>query len=81
MFLYIFMDELTGEKQQPFFAHSDEEAIRIATMAFAPVPREILHDISVYRVDKYDYSPCPEFSLHCLYRGAEYLIDKDLKND
>lgn len=81
MFLYIFKDDLTGEKQQPFFAHSDKEAIRIAKMAFAPVPREMLHDISLYRVDAYDYSSSPAFSLYCLYRGVEYLDDKDLKND
>ena len=68
MFLYLFMDELTGEKQQPFFAYSDNEAIRIATVAFANVPREILHDISLYRLDKYNYSSIPEISLKCPYQ-------------
>lgn len=81
MLLYVFMNELTGEKQRPFFAHNDDEAIRFATMAFADSPRKILHDLSVYRVQEIHNDSCPVFSLRCIYRGAEYLIDQDLKSD
>lgn len=81
MYLYVFMDELSGVKQQPFFAHNNAEAVRIATMSFANVPEQILRDLSVYRVDAYNSTAVPDFTLHCLYRGAEYLIDKCIKND
>ena len=73
MFLYVFSDSLTGEIQQPFMAHSDDEAIRIAHMAFAPVPHEILRDLFVARVISYDHDSDPKFSLRPLYRGFVFL--------
>ena len=75
MFLYVFSDALTGEIQQPILAHNDDEAIRIARMAFAPVPHQILHDLFLARVICYDHDADPQFSLCPLYRGFDFISE------
>ncbi len=77
MFLYVFCDAVTGEMQQPIFAHNDDEAIRIARMAFANVPHMILHDLYIARVICYDHDADPKFSLIPLYRGFDYISEVD----
>ena len=83
MFLYVFSDALTGEIQQPFMAHCDDEAIRIAHMAFAPVPHQILRDLYVARVICYDHDADPKFSLIPLYCGFDFIseVDRDAEEN
>lgn len=81
MFLYLFSDSLTGEIQQPFLAHNDDEAVRIAHMAFANVPQPILHDLFLGKVTGYDHSADPRFTFTVLYRGLEYMTESEDNND
>ena len=80
MLLYLFSDALTGEIQQPFLAHNDDEAVRIAQMAFANVPHPILHDLFLGKVSGYDHSANPRFTFTVLYRGLEYLSASEDNN-
>lgn len=75
MLLYIFSDALSGEIQQPFLAHNDDEAIRIARMAFDKVPHQILRDLYLARVSSYDHDSDPKFSLTPLYRGFDFISE------
>lgn len=77
MLLYIFRDAVTGETQQPFLAHNDDEAIRIARMAFAPVPREIVRDLYVGHVVFYDPADDPAFKLDPIYHGIDFIREID----
>lgn len=81
MLLYIFSDALTGEIQQPILAHSDEEAIRIARMAFANVPHQILRDLYVARVNSYDPDSEPKFCMIPIYLGVDFISDIEENND
>ena len=81
MNLYIFSDALTGEIQQPILAHNDEEAVRIARMAFANVPHQILCDLYIARVICYDHDSDPKFSLTPLYGGFDYISETEENND
>ncbi len=81
MNLYIFADALTGEMQQPILAHNDEEAIRIACMAFANVPEQILRDLYLAKVVCYDREADPKFSLSPLFRGFDFMADRDSDHD
>lgn len=75
MFLYIFGDAVTGEFQQPILAHNDNEAIRIARMAFANVPHQILHDLYLGRVKSYDYDIEPKYAIDLLFLGSDYISE------
>lgn len=77
MYLYIFSDALTGEIQQPILAHNDDEAIRISRMAFANVPDQILRDLYLAKVVCYDREAEPKFSLCPLFRGFDFMADRD----
>lgn len=81
MFLYIFSDVLTGEFQQPFLAHNDDEATRIARMAFANVPHQILRDLYLARVSSYNHDTEPAFSLSPLYRGFDFISESEEDDD
>lgn len=75
MFLYVFCDAVTGELQQPIFAHNDNEAIRISRMAFANVPNQILRDLYLARVLSYEHGTEPKFGLDALYLGSDYISE------
>lgn len=77
MFLYIFCDSLTGEMQQPILAHNDDEAIRIARMAFANVPHQILRDLYLGRVKCYEYDFEPKYGIDVLYLGSAFISEVD----
>lgn len=77
MFLYVFSDALTGEIQQPILAHNDDEAIRIARMAFANVPHQILRDLYLAKVICYDHDTDPKFGLSPLFRGFDFISEVD----
>lgn len=81
MLLYIFCDALTGEIQQPILAHNDEEAIRIARMAFANVPDRILRDLYLARVSSYNHETDPKFTMIPLYRGFDFISEMEDNND
>ena len=75
MYLYIFCDLVTGEMQQPILAHNDNEAIRIAHMAFANVPHRILHDLYLARVISYDDDDEFKFRVDPLYYGHDFISE------
>lgn len=77
MYLYVFSDSVTGEMQQPFLAHNDEEAIRISRLAFSNVPPLILHDLYVARVRSYSGSD-GAFDLDMIYRGVDYDLEDEV---
>ncbi len=81
MFLYVFSDALTGEIQQPILAHNDNEAIRIAQMAFANVPQCFLHDLFLARVKSYEHGTEPKFDLDTLYLGKQFISETESNND
>ncbi len=81
MFLYVFCDSVTGEIQQPILAHNDADAIRIARIAFGPVPHEILRDLYIAKVICYDREADPNFSLSPLYRGFDFISESDEDDD
>lgn len=81
MFLYIFGDAVTGEFQQPFLAHNDDEAIRISRMAFANVPHVILRDLYLGRVNSYESGTEPNFGVSLLYLGSEFISESADNND
>lgn len=81
MFLYIFGDAVTGEFQQPILAHNDDEAIRIARMAFANVPHVILRDLYLGRVQSYASGTEPKFGVNLLFLGSDYISESADNND
>lgn len=81
MFLYIFGDAVTGEFQQPILAHNDQEAIRIARMAFANVPNQILNDLYLGRVKSYESGVEPKFAVELLFLGSEFISEMVSDND